>query len=245
MKSAKGDTDLKIAHCDNHLLAVDKPAGLPSQPDASGDPSLVDLAREYVRARFNKPGNVYLALLHRLDRPTSGLVLLARTDKAAGRMADLFRRRDIEKSYLAVVAAPRSPGDGTLHDLLAPADNGTMKPATTGTKGAKEARLSYRTLAADAGSGTALLRIALETGVKHQIRCQLAQAGMPVLGDFRYGVRGSPAHPDPVANGHAILLHAHRVAFVHPVRREPTTIVAPPPDHWREYLRRFSVGDLL
>ena len=232
--------DDAILHSDNHLLAVNKPAGMPSQPDASGDVSLVEAGKEYVKVRFGKPGNVYLALLHRLDRPTSGLCLLARTDKAAGRMADAFRRREVGKTYWAMVECLNDPGVGReLRDYLVPLANGGMRRSADKTDAGKEARLAYKTLATAANGRRALLEIHLETGVKHQIRCQLAGLGLPIVGDFRYGPEGRPARPDPVANGRAILLHARRLAFMHPVRREQMTICAPLPGHWTESLKAF------
>lgn len=239
MKSANPGNTPEIIHIDNHLLAANKPAGLPSQPDESGDPSLADWAKAYLKREFSKPGQVYLALLHRLDRPTSGVVLMARTEKAAGRMADLFRRREVEKRYLALVECRADPGGGkTLRSFLAPAANGSMREHPSERPGAREARLSYRTLGQCGGK--ALLEINLGTGVKHQIRCQLAGIGLPVTGDFRYGAFGETARPEAVAEGRAILLHAHRVRFVHPVRREPAALTAPPPGHWLPYLERFA-----
>lgn len=235
MKSADDGYRLDFLYADNHLLAVNKPAGLPAQPDESGDEALIDLAKAWVRRKGNKPGDVYLALLHRLDRPTSGVVLLARTSKAAGRMADLFRRREIEKRYLALVECRAEPdAEGRLENFLAPNPGGGMRVVAGREAGAREARLAYRTLAA--GGGRALLEILLETGVKHQIRCQLAKIGLPVVGDFRYGAFGRVARPEPVAGGRAILLHAWRAAFVHPVRREPVAIAAPHPEFWRDFL---------
>ncbi len=257
---------LQVLHQDNHLLAVNKPGGMPSQPDASGDVSLDETVREWLRITCNKKGNVYLALLHRLDRPTSGLVLLARTEKAAGRMADLFRRREIAKTYLAVVECPGRPEKtATLENYLEPAENGSMRTVRHKTPAAREARLVYRTLAvAPAGAaagdpsvaaagdssltaagGRALLEIDLLTGVKHQIRCQLAQAGLPVVGDFRYGAFAKPARPEAVFGGRAILLHARRAEFLHPVQKEGVSVSAPLPGYWRGAMRIFGGADIL
>lgn len=239
MKNTAPANAPEILLLDNHLLAVNKPSGLPSQPDASGDASLIDWGKEYLRREFAKPGQVYLALLHRLDRPTSGAILMARTEKAAGRMADAFRRRDVEKRYLALVECRADPGDGgTLRGFLVPAANGSMREFPQPRADAREARLSYRTLAA--AGGRAVLEIDLETGVKHQIRCQLARAGLPVVGDFRYGAFGETARPEAVAEGRAILLHARRVRFLHPVRREAATVIAPLPAHWDAFMQDFA-----
>lgn len=234
MKRNDGTTTLEILLEDNHLLAVNKPSGLPSQPDASGDASLDVLAREYIRVKYAKPGEAYLALLHRLDRPTSGVVLMARTGKAAGRMAEAFRRREVSKRYLAVVeCATRPERSAECRDWLAPAGNGGMRRVDGKTPDSREAGLVYRLAAELDGGRRALLEIDLLTGVKHQIRCQLAARGLPVAGDHRYGALGKTARPRPVAGGRAILLHARRVGFVHPVRREPAAVVAPLPEHWR------------
>ncbi|MCC8190693.1 MAG: RluA family pseudouridine synthase [Planctomycetes bacterium] len=227
----------EFIYSDNHLLAADKPSGLPSQPDASGDPSLDELAKDYLRRTCHKPGAVYLGLLHRLDRPTSGVVVMARTSKAASRMAAAFRDRQVEKRYLALVACRAAPDPtGRLEDHLAPIASGGMRVAAAGDPGARPARLAYQTLAVREDGRQALLAVDLETGVKHQIRCQLAWAGLPVVGDFRYGPNGRPARPTAVAGGRAILLHARRVAFTHPVRREPVVIEAPLPSHWQPFL---------
>lgn len=240
MESRRNGDDVVFIYEDNHLLAADKPSGMPSQPDASRDRSLDVAAKDYLRRKYDKPGEVYLGLLHRLDRPTSGVVLMARTGKAAGRMADLFRRREIEKRYLALVECHAEPKETeALRTLLAPAGNGGMVVAKGKVEGAREARLSYRLLGRSTDGRRALLKVDLETGVKHQIRCQLAWVGLPVVGDFRYGVSGEVARPDPVAGGRAVLLHAWRVRFVHPVRREELAITAPVPGHWGGYLDRF------
>lgn len=228
------------AYIDNHLLVADKPAGMPSQPDASGDVSLVDAAKDWLKREFAKPGNVYLALLHRLDRPTSGLVALARTEKAAGRMSEMFRRREVEKTYLAVVECHAKPEpEQCLEQRLARTGNGGVRVVRSEGGEAKWAKLRYRTLAVTNDGGRALLAVRLDTGVKHQIRAQLAHAGLPVAGDFRYGPFGDVARPTPVVEGKAILLHAGKLGFVHPVRREPLAVVAPPPDFWRPFLALF------
>lgn len=244
-ESVEPEKRLRFIYEDNHLLAADKPSGLPSQPDSSGDASLDVLARDYLRVKYDKPGEVYLGLLHRLDRPTSGVVLMARTGKAATRMADAFRRREVGKTYLALVEARGRPRDAEeCADWLSPMKNGSMEARAKRTEGAREARLRYSLAGYDAAGGTALLRIELLTGVKHQIRCQLARRGMPVVGDHRYGVEGRPARPRPVMGGAAILLHAWRADFIHPVRKEPVAVVAALPDYWRAFAAGIdAVGD--
>jgi 23S rRNA pseudouridine1911/1915/1917 synthase len=233
---------LAVVHLDNHLLAVDKPSGMPSQPDPSGDPALPDLARAWLKSEFNKPGKVYLAPLHRLDRPVSGVALLARTDKAAGRMARLFRERRVEKRYLALCECVGEPeAAAALEGVLTPGPAGGMRAGgRAGQPGARRARLSYATLGRSGNGRFALLLVRLETGVKHQIRAQLAAAGLPVAGDFRYGPFGRPARPEAVAGGRAILLHAAQLRFEHPVGKGETRIGAPPPEHWRKHLDLVS-----
>ena len=237
-----GGPAFRIVHLDNHLLALDKSAGVPSQPDDSGDPSLIDLAKAWLRREFAKPGNVYLALAHRLDRPTSGLVALARTDKAAGRLASLFRAGQIDKRYLALVEGRPSRPEGKCRDWLIRRENGGMRAGAETAPGARLAELSYRLLATGKAGKRSLLEIILETGVKHQIRCQLAGLGLPVVGDFRYGIRGRPARPTPAANGRAILLHSWRLGFSHPVRRERLELSAALPAHWLPFLADFPDG---
>ena len=250
MDSSDVGDPLKIVYLDNHLLAVDKPSGLPSQPDASGNASLIDLAKEYLRRKFSKPGKVFLGLPHRLDRPTSGLIVMAKTEKAAARMAEQFRRRTIGKTYLALTECRVKPdAGGELRHFLVQAPNGSMRIGKNGAAGTREARLSYRLLAVSSNGERALLEIDLKTGVKHQIRCQLAQIGLPVVGDFRYGPFGEPARPFPVMGGRAILLHAWRLGFGHPVKPERMELCAAPPGYWQTFLADFplwtTVGLLL
>ncbi|MDR3210784.1 MAG: RNA pseudouridine synthase [Planctomycetota bacterium] len=231
---------MRIVFEDNHLLLVDKPAGIPSQPDASGDPSLVDMAREWLREKYAKPGRVYIALLHRLDRPVSGLVLFAKTDKAASRMGGVIRRREMEKYYLALVETRSDPGrEARLVDFLQESESG-MRVVKDLRPGAREARLSYQTLAQAPGVNRALLQVRLETGVKHQIRAQLAWRGLTILGDFRYGPQGKTARPVRVAGGRAILLHASGLGFTHPVAKSQLFFRSLPPGHWREFVEPWG-----
>ena len=209
-------------YLDNHLLVVAKPLGLLVQGDATGDADLVTLAKAYLKERFDKPGNVFVGLVHRLDRPTSGVVCLARTSKAASRLSDQFRRRAVEKRYLALVEG-RLAGAGRCEGWLASA-GGRVELVTEGAPGAKRAALGWRALASRAGR--TLVEVDLETGRKHQIRVQLAALGTPVVGDFRYG------SATPFADGRGLALHAYRLAFEHPTRRVPVAFTAPPPAAW-------------
>lgn len=209
---------------DNHLLVVSKPPGLLTQEDRTGDPDLVSLAKAYLKERFDKPGNVFVGLVHRLDRPTSGVVVLARTSKAASRLSDQFRRRVPTKQYLAVVEGQLAD-EGEAVDGLISGDGGSVRLVGESAPGSKRAALRWRTLAR--GNRQSLVEVDLLTGRKHQIRAQLAARGAPVLGDFRYG------HPTPFADGHGIALHATRLTIEHPTVREPQTFTAPPPPAWR------------
>ena len=210
-------------HLDNHLLVVAKPSGQLVQGDRTGDLDLVIEAKAYLKRRFDKPGNVFVGLVHRLDRPTSGVVCLARTSKAAARLGAQFRSRSVDKRYLAVVAGPLAPA-GEAEDGVRKAAGGGVEVVPVGAGGAQRAALRWRTLARDAGRS--LVEVELETGRKHQIRAQLAARGAPVLGDFRYGNR------QPFAGGRGIALHAARLAIDHPTQGERLGFRAPVPTSW-------------
>ena len=183
------------------------------------------MARQYVRTKFNKPGNVYLGIVSRLDAPVSGVLLLARTSKAAARLSELFRTQAIEKTYWAVIDGQIQPPSGNLRNwLLHDERHRQMKIAPPGAAQAKEARLEYRTLST--ARGQSLLEVTLQTGRKHQIRVQLSHSGHPVVGDRKYGSR------EPFPAG--IALHARRLALIHPVRDVPLELVAPLPPAWRK-----------
>lgn len=216
---------LQVIFEDNHLLAVAKPAGLLVQGDASGDASLVDEARAYLKAKFDKPGNAYVGLVHRLDRNVSGVVLLARTSKAASRLSAAFRDDLVDKRYLAVCAGEPGPAAGELrHWLAAKGDaEGVTRCATAPFAGAREAVLEYRVL--EAGPGFSLVEVRPITGRRHQIRAQLARAGHPLLGDVKYG--STRRLPD-----HRVALHALRLTVPHPVGGSPLELECPLPADW-------------
>lgn len=208
---------LDVLYVDNHLLVVNKPAGMLVQQDQTGDLDLLRRGKQYVKQRFDKPGNVYLGLVHRLDRPASGVVVLARTSKAAARLSDQFRRRTPEKDYLAVVEGS-CPGAGLLRDVLL-AEEGGGRVVEAGTPGGKEAALQWRHVAH--ADGLSLLTVRLKTGRKHQVRVQLAAMGHPILGDFRYGATRE-------LDGRNLALHCYRLAVVHPTRNEWMSFSTPP-----------------
>lgn len=212
----------RILYEDNHLIVVNK---LPSeivQGDKTGDVCLLDDVKAYIKEAYDKPGNVFAGLVHRIDRPVSGAVIFAKTSKALSRMTLMVKDRNFQKIYLAVVKN-RPPKDAdVLEDYLVKNEQQNKSFVTTaGTKEAKLGRLSYRIVGKS--DNYYLLEIELFTGRHHQIRCQLAHIGCPIKGDLKYGAPRS--NPDA-----SISLHAYRVAFVHPVQKTPVAIIAPPPD---------------
>jgi 23S rRNA pseudouridine1911/1915/1917 synthase len=236
--------ELNVLFEDNHCLAVCKPAGLLTQAPP-GVPSLEALARDYLRDKYHKPGNVYLGIPHRLDRPVSGVLLFARQTRSAQRLAEQFRTRQVRKLYLALV--DRSPGgeappaEGAWEDhLLKVADQARTERVEPDTPGARQALLRFRRLGLD--DTGALLEVELETGRMHQVRVQSASRGWPVRGDELYGSR-LPFGPAAVT-GHdrAIALHARTLVFLHPIRFEPITVTAPLPDYWSGSLS--ALGDM-
>ena len=219
---------IEILHEDNHCLVVNKPAGCPTQPDSSGDPCLEALVRADLKRRYKKPGNVYLGLIHRLDRPTSGALLLAKTSKAAARLSSQSRDGRITKTYWAIVEGHVQPETGIWLDEILPGESGhSMKVVKSGTPGARSAETRYRIL--DEKDGLTLLELTLVTGRKHQIRLQCSSRGHPVLGDLRYG---SKRRLDASDGGARIALHAREIRFNHPTREEAISVTAPAPADW-------------
>ncbi len=213
----------QILYEDNHLLAINKLPGQITQGDKTGDPCLADLVKEFIKVRDNKPGQVYCGVIHRLDRPVSGVVLLAKTSKALSRMVEKVRTRDFEKHYWAVVKnAPPKQADILENWLVKNEERNKSYVFGTARPNAKLARLEYHELAVSKG-GYHLLDINLHTGRHHQIRCQLANIGCPIKGDLKYGAERS--NPDG-----SITLHAHTVSFEHPVSHEHIIITAPNPE---------------
>ncbi|MDB5351575.1 MAG: rluC [Planctomycetota bacterium] len=216
---------------DNHCLALDKPAGLLSQGDATGDRSILDLARDDIRRRYDKPGNVFVGLVHRLDRPVSGVVVLAKTSKAAARLSTQFREHQVEKVYLAVVEGTPLDAEGEWFDWLAKdARENRVSVVERGEHG-KAAGLAYEVL--DRGQGLSLLRLRPTTGRGHQLRVQLSSRGLPIVGDRKYGAK-SPLRA--LDGGFRIALHAEHLAFNHPTRDERISVSSPVPADWP---RRF------
>jgi 23S rRNA pseudouridine1911/1915/1917 synthase len=231
------NADFEILFEDNHCLAVNKPAGLLTQGDASGDTSLFELVKADLKVRYAKPGNVYLGLLHRLDRPTSGVVLLAKTSKAASRLSDQFRRGDMRKTYWAVVEGSPAEEAGEWTDFLVK-DRGENRVRVVERdwdveeeggerESSKRARVSYRVL--DRRGRETLLELRPETGRSHQLRVQLSERGLPILGDRKYGSAAVLTARD---GGRRIALHARQLIFTHPTRGEAISVVAPLSADW-------------
>ena len=210
---------IRVLYEDNHLLVVEKPPNVPVQADASGDEDLLTACKGYIKEKYQKPGEVYLGLVHRLDRPVGGVMVFARTSKAAARLTEQFSAHRAQKRYAAVVEGS-APGAGRLSDwLLKNEGTNTTSVVKEGTPGAKLARLSFRTLAR--GAGLSLLDVELQTGRPHQIRVQLSHSGFPLKGDQRY-------NPDARV-GDQIRLWAYALTIAHPTLKEPMTFYALPP----------------
>ncbi len=219
--AAPAPAGLDVLYEDNHLIAVNKPWGEIVQGDQTGDPPLAGRVADYLRERYHKAGKVFVGVIHRLDRPTSGVVLFARTDKALTRMNQAFRERGVRKIYWAAVSEPPAKPEGRLvHYLVRDAEKNKSFAYDHPRPGSLKASLSYRLIASS--DRYHLLEIEMETGRHHQIRSQLQVIGCPIRGDLKYGARRS----NP---GGGIHLHARSLELTHPVSGRRLTIVAPPP----------------
>jgi 23S rRNA pseudouridine1911/1915/1917 synthase len=225
-------TILTILFEDNHCLAVAKPAPLLTQgvPPA---PNLEAMVKHYLKEKYQKPGKVYLGIPHRLDRPVSGAIVFARNTKAAQRLADQFRDRQVEKIYWAAVEGNVEPDEGTWEDWLRKVKaEARTERAEPESAGARKAVLRYRRLGGV--SGTSLLELRPETGRMHQIRAQAAWRGWPVLGDVQYDSTRSFGPPAELPRDRIIALHARSLMFLHPISFQPVTVVAPLPSAWSD-----------
>lgn len=213
---------MKVVYEDNHIIIVNKHSGEIVQGDKTGDKPLSDTVKEYIKQKYNKPGNVFLGVVHRLDRPVSGLVVFAKTSKALSRLNDMFRTGDVHKTYWAVVKRRDIAMEGTLTDWLTRNERQNKSYAhEREVPGAKKAVLKYKVRAV--ADNYMLIEVTLLTGRHHQIRCQLSHMGCPIKGDLKYGAPRS--NPDG-----SISLLSRRVEFVHPVSKENIVAYADVPD---------------
>ncbi len=230
---------IEILYEDNHCLALNKPAGWPTAHAGGGEASIDRLMKDYLKEKYHKPGNVYLGVVHRLDKPVSGCLLFARTSKAASRLSRQFRDGVVEKVYWAVVEAVSTPRPWLLHDsgvfedwLVVDRERGMTMMASPSDSHAQHARTLY-TVKGRYGQWV-WLELRPQTGRKHQLRAQLAGRGVPIYGDHKYGSRRP--------FGHAIALHARQLTFLHPTTHEPVTLTSQVPPLWRGRFAHLLAG---
>ena len=207
--------NLKVIYEDNHIIVVEKTPNIPSQSDKTGDIDMLTLVKQYIKEKYNKPGNVYLGLVHRLDRPVGGIMIFAKTSKAASRLSDQVREKVFKKKYLAVVDGKIENKSGTLEDYLYKDErNNISKVVNKGKKNAKFAKLDYDVIKYDEVKNLSLVKVNLHTGRHHQIRVQLSNFGHSIFGDQKYGTRGQ---------GKQIALWAYELTINHPITKEEMT----------------------
>jgi 23S rRNA pseudouridine1911/1915/1917 synthase len=222
LKIISDKSNLQVLHEDNHLIVVNKRVGDIVQGDKTGDKPLSEVVKEYIKVKYNKPGEVFLGVVHRLDRPTTGIVVFARTSKALTRLNELFSNRETQKTYWAIVKnKPINTEDKLVHYLKRNEKNNTSKAHLKEVPDSKLASLDYKIIATL--QNYFALEINLHTGRHHQIRAQLSAIGSPIKGDLKYGFDRS--NPDG-----GIHLHARKLVFVHPVSKENIEIIAPIPN---------------
>lgn len=213
--------ELKILYEDNHIIVVLKPQNVLSQGDETQDKSLYDMVKDYIKVTYNKPGNVFVGLVHRLDRPTGGIMVFAKTSKAANRLSLQMKEKQFTKKYLAVVlGAPKYKASRLEHFLKKDTVNNIVKVTSRGSEGAKQAVLQYKTV--QTIDKVSLVEVQILTGRSHQIRVQMAQIGNPIFGDAKY--KG-----DALAKGHNLALWAYELSFQHPTTKKPMLFKCLPP----------------
>lgn len=215
---------MDVLYEDNHIIIINKKAGEITQGDKTSDTPLPELVKEYLKVKYDKPGNVFCGVTHRLDRPTSGVIVFAKTSKALSRMNELFRKDDVKKTYWAIVKDLPKPEAATLKHYLWKNEKQNKSYAYTSNKEKKDAKLAilnYKVIAKSDNYN--LLEVDLETGRHHQIRCQLSEIGCTIKGDLKYGAKRS--NPDG-----SICLHARSISFIHPVSKELVDVIAPVPN---------------
>ena len=223
--------DLQILFEDNHILVINKPFNIPVQEDSSKDEDMLTILKAYIKEKSGKEGNVYLGLVHRLDRPTGGVMVFAKTSKAASRLSEALKEGDFEKKYLTVVVGtPEEDNRSLVHYLKKNSVTNTVHVVPSATKDAKRAELSFRVL--EKSGKITLLEVSLLTGRGHQIRVQMAQIQCPVFGDVRYG--------GDLAKGYNMALFASRLEFTHPVNKNRMVFIAYPPENIEPW-KRFDI----
>ena len=229
--------NINVLYEDNHIIAVNKTNNDLVQADKTGDIALIDKVKDYLKKKYDKPGNVFLGVIHRLDRPVSGVVLFAKTSKALARMNQLFKEKHVDKIYWAIVKnKPEQPNGILKHYLVRNSKKNKSYSYPSPKKDAKEGELTYKLLSQS--SNYFLLEIKLHTGRHHQIRSQLSKIDCPIKGDLKYGF------PRSNKNG-GISLHARKISFIHPVQKEQITIIANPPEDnlWDYFIKQNNVAN--
>lgn len=221
-KILSNKSNLQVLYEDNHVIVVNKRAGDIVQGDKTGDKPLSEVVKEYLKDKYSKPGNVYLGVAHRLDRPTTGIVVFAKTSKALPRLNKLFSQKEVKKIYWAIIKKPiKNPSDTLINWLIKNPKNNKSTAFIKEVSDSKKAILHYKTI--KELDNYFLLEINLETGRHHQIRAQLAKMGSPIKGDLKYGF-------DRSNKDGSISLHARKIEFIHPVKNEPIILIAPLPN---------------
>ncbi|MBO6621585.1 MAG: RluA family pseudouridine synthase [Balneola sp.] len=220
-QTTRTNPDIPIIYEDNHLLVIDKPAGVLSQEDHTGDPDVLTLCKKYIKKKYNKPGDVWMGLVHRLDRPVSGVMVLARTSKAASRLSEQIRNNKMDKTYWAMVEGLAPPSATLIHYLEKDNRSNNVSAYKKPRGKAKESKLSFETIKQNANYS--LVEIDLFTGRPHQIRVQMAKEGHPLWGDYRYGEEGNK-------DGKEMGLRAVRLTIEHPTKKEKMTFNADVPN---------------
>jgi 23S rRNA pseudouridine1911/1915/1917 synthase len=225
---------LEVLFEDNHIIAVNKHPSDIVQGDKTGDTPLSDFVKQYIKEKYNKPGEVFVGTVHRIDRPVSGIVLFAKTSKALTRLNQMFQTKEIQKTYWAVVKNKPKNISGTLVHYLRKNEQKNMSKAfEKETPGALRSELEYELICSS--DNYQLLEVKPHTGRHHQIRVQLSSMGCPIKGDLKYGF-------DRSNKDKSIHLHARKVEFIHPVKKEAIVIIAPPPNEilWNEFMKRVG-----
>ena len=203
---------MKIIYEDNHIIVVEKPVNIPSQADKTGDEDMLTLVKKYIKEKYNKPGEVYLGLVHRLDRPTGGVMVFAKTSKAASRLSEQVRNKDFVKKYLCIIDGKMEKEEGTLKDYLYKNEKNNMsRIAKPNEKNAKEAILDYKIIKYNEEINLSVVEILLHTGRHHQIRVQFSSRNHSLYGDQKYGTRG---------RGKQLALWAYSLSILHPITKE-------------------------